>query len=35
MVDAVEWQPFFVKSALGAFALLLVLGVAEALTQRR
>jgi len=34
LFDAVEWQPFFVKSAIGAFAMLIVLGAVEAIGAR-
>jgi hypothetical protein len=35
LFDAVEWQPFFFKSFLGSLAIVLVLGLVEAFSERR
>jgi hypothetical protein len=34
LFDAVEWQPFFFKSFLGSLAVVLVLGLIEAFSER-
>jgi hypothetical protein len=35
MLDAVEWNGFFVRSGLGSFAMVVLFGVAEGLLTRR